>query len=109
MPTMLADLDAGRLMVATADIGRVAAELLTEEGAPAIVELGGPEPASSRDVAAAIAAVLGRDAVPVQPPCEAWVGILTGAGLGEPYARLVAQMYDGINSGHVRFSGKGRR
>jgi uncharacterized protein YbjT (DUF2867 family) len=109
MPTMLSDLDATRPMVATADIGRVAAELLMAERPPSLVELGGPVPSSARDAAAAMSAALGRGVVPVQPPREAWVGILTGAGLREPYAHLIVEMYEGINTGHVRFSGEGRQ
>jgi len=105
MPTMLDPLDAKRGMVATADIGRRAAALLTEPEPPAIVELTGPEDYSSNDVAAAMSDVLGRPVAPVQPPREAWVGILTQAGLGQAYAELIAEMYDGINSGHVRFEG----
>jgi hypothetical protein len=50
--------------------------------------------------------------VPV--PRDAWENTLVGAGLGSAYAKLLAAMYDGINSGHVRFSGaadmrRGRR
>lgn len=109
LPTMLADLDARRPMVAAADIGRVAAELLAEAAAPALVELSGPAEYSARDAAAAIGAALGREVRPVQPPREAWEGILREAGLGAGYARLIAEMYDGINSRHIRFSGAGEQ
>ena len=105
MPTMLADLERARPMVATEDIGRTAAALLLSPAPPAVVELGGPRDYSARDAAAAMGAVLGREVAPVQPPREAWVSILEGAGLGAAYARLVAEMYDGINSGHVTFEG----
>ncbi len=107
MPTMLADLDAPRPMVATADIGRVVAELLADPAAPALVELAGPADYSARDVASAIGGALGREVGLVQPPRAAWEGILREAGLGEAYARLIAEMYDGINTGHIRFSGEG--
>lgn len=107
MPTMLTSIDRKRAMVATADIGATAAALLTEAAPPRIVELSGPEDYSAVDAAAAMSAVLGRPVNPVQPPREAWTGILTGAGLGQAYAELLAEMYDGINSGHVRFSGEG--
>ncbi len=107
MPTMLSPVDRKRAMVATADIGRAAAALLAQEAPPAIVELAGPEDYSAQDAAAAMSAALGRPVAPVQPPREAWAGILTDAGLGQAYAELLAEMYDGINSGHVRFSGQG--
>ena len=105
LPTMLTDLDRPQRMVATADIGRVAAELLTAQDAPALVELAGPDDPSPRAVAAAFAAALGRDVAPVVPPREAWEGILREAGLGAEGARLLAEMYDGINAGRVRTSG----
>jgi len=108
LPTMLAEIDAKRPMVSTLDIGETAAELLTAADAPAVVELVGPEPYSSRDVADAMAAALGRPVAPVQPPRDEWVSILVGAGVGEAYAKLIAEMYDAINSGHVRFSGRGQ-
>jgi uncharacterized protein YbjT (DUF2867 family) len=107
IPTMLANPDAKRPMVATADIGRTAAHLLTSSDAPPVVELGGPELYSANDAAAAMSAALGRAVTPVQPPREAWTGILTQAGLGPRYAELLAEMYEGINSGHVHFSGRG--
>jgi uncharacterized protein YbjT (DUF2867 family) len=106
LPTFLKDLDAKYATVATADIGRVAAEQLLEASAPRIVELSGPELASARDAAAAFSAVLGKPVQPVQPPRDQWVGILQGAGLGQGYAELLAEMNDGINSGHVRLEGK---
>lgn len=105
LPTMLVDLDRPQRMVATADIGRVAAELLVAEAAPALVELAGPDDPTPRAVAAAVAAALGRAVVPVVPPRAAWEGILREAGLGEEGARLLAEMYDGIDAGRVRFSG----
>lgn len=107
LPTMLVPADRKRDMVATVDIGREAARLLLDPNPPAIVELGGPDLVSAEDAAAAMARVLGKPVQVVSPPREAWVSILTGAGLGPAYAGLLAEMYDGINSGHVRFSGDG--
>ena len=109
LPTMFADVDNKRSMIATADIGRVAAGLLTEASPPALVELASGTLYSARDAANAFAAALGKPVAPVQPPRDQWHGILTGAGLPEPYAALIAEMYDGINSGHVAFTGQGRQ
>ncbi|GGK52939.1 NmrA family NAD(P)-binding protein [Salinarimonas ramus] len=105
LPTMLTDLDRPQRIVAAADIGRVAAELLTAERAPALVELAGPRDETPRAVAATVAEIVGRPVQPVVPPREAWEGILREAGLGADGARLLAAMYDGINAEHVRFSG----
>lgn len=107
LPTMLAEPDARRPMVAAGDIGREAAALLADPDAPTLVELAGPEDYSARDAAAAMGAALGRDIQLVQPPREAWEGILREAGLGADFARLTAEMYDGINSGHIGFSDEG--
>jgi uncharacterized protein YbjT (DUF2867 family) len=108
MPTMLSDLDAKRSMIATRDIGREAAKLLMEAAPPEIVELSSAESYSANDAARAMSKVLGKTVMPVQPPRDQWEGILTGAGLGSPFAGLIAEMNDGINSGHVRFSGQGQ-
>lgn len=104
LPSML-DLDRAQRMVATADIGRVAAEALLAETAPALIELAGPEDYTPRDVAAAAARVLGRAVEPVAPPREAWEGIFRDAGLREGAAALMAEMYDGIGAGVVTMSG----
>ncbi|WP_309645450.1 NmrA family NAD(P)-binding protein [Phenylobacterium sp.] len=114
LPSMLQPLDARRPQVATADIGETAAALLTETAPPMIVELAGPEDRSANDAAEAMAHALGRDVAAVPVPREAWEKTLAGAGLGRAYAKLLAEMYDGINSGHVCFSGaadtrRGRR
>jgi uncharacterized protein YbjT (DUF2867 family) len=105
MPTMLTDLDAPHSMIATRDIGRAAADLLLEENPPAIVELESAGRFSPRDAAAAMAAAIGKPVMPVQPPRDQWEGILTGAGLSPAFAALIAEMNDGINSGHVGFEG----
>jgi uncharacterized protein YbjT (DUF2867 family) len=110
LPTFLADPAAKRSMIATRDIARTAAGLLTEAGRPPrVVELSSATLFSAEDAAAAAAAVLGRPVRVVQPPRDAWQGILEGAGLGAAYAALLVEMNDGINSGLVRFEGKGRQ
>ena len=107
LPSMLARLDAPMRMVATRDIGRMAAALLLDPAPPAIVELAGPREYSPAEVADRIGAALGRAIAAIAPPRETWVSTLVAAGVGEAYARLLAQMYDAITSGHVRFSGEG--
>ncbi|WP_191085229.1 NmrA family NAD(P)-binding protein [Roseococcus microcysteis] len=94
-----------RGMVATRDIGAEAARLLTEATTPPVVEFTSAIQATDADAAAAAAQVLGRPVQVVRPPREAWEGILRGAGLGADYTRLLIGLYDGINSGHLGFSG----
>ena len=105
MPTFLADLDHPLPTVATHDIGVVAAALLTETTPPRVVELRGPKDSSVREVADVMTAALGRPVAPVQPPREAWEGVLQQAGVGAAYAALLAEMYDGLNAGLVRPEG----
>lgn len=107
MPSMMQPLDLARAQVATADIGEEVATLLTEPEPPAIVELAGPVAYSADDAATAMAHALGREVKAVPVPREAWEETLTGAGLGQSYASLLCEMYDGINAGHVRFSSEG--
>ncbi|MGP9822287.1 NmrA family NAD(P)-binding protein [Salinarimonas sp. NSM] len=104
LPSML-DLDRPQRMVATSDIGRVAAETLLAEAAPGVIELAGPQDYTPIEVAAAAARVLGRAVTPVAPPREAWEGIFRQAGLRPQASALMAQMYDGIGSGVVTMSG----
>jgi len=105
MPAFLADLEAKTEMVAAADIGRVAAEQLMADKPPHLVELAGPVPASVRDAAATMSSVLGKSVQPVQPPRAQWQAMFEGSGMHPEFARLMVEMYDGWNSGHLRFTG----
>jgi uncharacterized protein YbjT (DUF2867 family) len=107
LPTFLADTAAKRSMIATRDIGKAAADLLLEANPPAIVELASRESYSASDAAQAMSAALNKSVALVQPPREQWVPILIGAGLSPAFADLLAEMYDGINGGQVRFEGVG--
>jgi len=108
LPSMALPLDRPFEMVAVADIGRVAAELLLAGPAAAgIVELSGPAEWSPQDVARAFAAAVHRDVQAVPVPREQWEPILEGVGLSRPVAALMAAMYDGINAGRVGFEGGG--
>lgn len=109
LPSMLAPLDARRSLIATADVGRVAAELLLEAQPPRIVELASAEHYSARDVANELGAALGRPVQAIAAPRDQWVPSLTGIGLSEGYAELLAEMHDGINAGRLGFSGEGRQ
>jgi uncharacterized protein YbjT (DUF2867 family) len=91
-------------MVATADVGRVAAELLAQPGAlPRVVELEGPERLSQHDIAAALSAALGRPVHAEAVPRETWGAIFRAQGMRDPVPRI--QMLDGFNEGWIRFEG----
>ncbi|HYD98287.1 MAG TPA: NAD-dependent dehydratase, partial [Alphaproteobacteria bacterium] len=108
LPAFIA-LDRRIPMVATADIGRAAAEALLSPPAEAwrTIELSGAADLSPNDIAAAVSERLGRGVPAVAVPREAWEGTLTGAGLSADAARQFAEMFEGIDSGHVAFDGTG--
>lgn len=97
-------------MVATQDIGEVAASsLLDPPSATEILELAGPREYSFADAAAAFAQALGRPVHAVAVPREGIVPSLTQAGLGAEMAGLYREMSEGIDSRRVDFSGAGAR
>jgi len=90
-------------MVATADIGRRAAELLTAPDAPPrVVNLAGPEDHSMREVASILGGLLGKDLDVVRQPPEAVTPILRGMGAGH-LADLYAELNRGMDEGTLRF------
>lgn len=91
-------------MIATRDIGAEAARLLRESAPPRVVELGSVAQHGPEEAAAIAGHVLGREVTLVSPPRPAWEGILAEAGLGPAFAALIAEMYEGIGSGHVGFA-----
>ncbi len=94
-------------MIATRDIGRIAAEsLLNPPNGCRIIEMAGPSEYSPADIALAASTVLNR-AVRVQGlPVEAAVSAFTNLGFPPEVARLFAEMYAAINSGYVAYERK---
>lgn len=89
-------------MVATRDVGRVAAELLADDWrGTRVVELEGPSPLSPRDVAHALAHVLGHPVDVEAVPRERWDAIFRGQGARNPLPRI--RMLDGFNEGWIAF------
>lgn len=97
-------------MVATQDIGRVAATAL-REGAKGFeaIELSGPRPYSMDDAAAALSEITGKPVKANAFPLEAMVPTLTGFGFPADIAELYREMTAGLISGHVAFEGGHRR
>jgi uncharacterized protein YbjT (DUF2867 family) len=103
IPSFLYPLDKPVPMVATEDIGRVAAELLQETWqGRRVVELEGARLAPN-DVAAAFARVLGRDVRMDVVPRATWEALFKSQGMKNPVPR--AQMLDGFNEGWIDFEG----
>lgn len=98
----LQPLDRAVPMVATADVGRAAAELLQEtwQGVR-VVELEGPVRVSPLDIAAALSSLLGKPVRARAVPRQTWEDLFRAQGMRNPVPR--AQMLDGFNAGWIRF------
>ncbi len=98
-------------MVATKDIGLVAAKALLEPpaGKSDIIELAGPRDYSARDIAGVLAKIYGKPVEVAVAPLEAVVPTYTSFGMSPNMAGLFQEMYDGITRGTVAFEGKGTR
>ena len=92
-------------MVATSDIGRVAAELLQETwDGQRVIELEGPRRVTPTEVAATFAKLLGRPVRIEEVPHETWEALFKSQGMKNPEPRI--QMLDGFNEGWIEFEGK---
>jgi uncharacterized protein YbjT (DUF2867 family) len=97
-------------MVASADIGALAAEVLGEPQRNAgVIELGGPSLVSYAQVAAACSEALGKPVNAVHVPRPGVVPALMQAGFSENVAGLYAEMAGAIESGLVAFEGGHRQ
>ena len=100
--SFLQPLDKPVPMVATTDVGRVAAELLVENWTGRrIVELEGPVRVSPLALAAALGQALGRDVVAQAIPRTGWEPLFRAQGMKHPGPRL--RMLDGFNEGWIDF------
>ena len=88
-------------MVATADIGRVAADLLQQNWSKGrIVELEGAR-ISPNDAAATFSGILGRTVRAEAVARETWGQLFKSQGMADPTPRI--QMLDGFNEGWLEF------
>jgi NAD(P)H dehydrogenase (quinone) len=101
-PSFLQPLDKPVPMVATADIGRVAAELIqTTWSGRSVVELEGPHRVPPEEIAATFADLLGRPVRIEAVPRETWESLFQSQGMKNPAPRI--QMLDGFNEGWIDF------
>ncbi len=104
IPSFLQPLDKPVPMVATADIGRVAAELLREKwNGHRVVELEGPKRVTPNEIADTFAELLGRNVRTEIVPRESWESLFRSQGTKNPLPRI--QMLDGFNEGWITFEG----
>ncbi|CAB3808522.1 NAD(P)H azoreductase [Paraburkholderia ultramafica] len=105
IPSFLQPLDKAVPMVATADVGRVAAELLQRAWSGVrIVELEGPQRVTPNDIAATFARILGHPVRAEIVARDTWEALFRSQGMKEPLPRM--RMVDGFNEGWISFEGK---
>ena len=102
VPSFLQPLDKPVPMVATTDIGQLAAALLQETWTGRrVVELEGPRRITPNEIASMFAKILGRPVRMEAVPRDTWEGLFAAQGMKNPTPR--AQMLDGFNEGWIGF------
>jgi uncharacterized protein YbjT (DUF2867 family) len=103
-PSFLQPLDRPVPMVATADIGSVAAALLQETWrGRRVVELEGPRRVAPNDIAAVFSKIFERPVRAEAVPRATWGALFKAQGMKDPIPRI--QMLDGFNEGWLDFEG----
>jgi uncharacterized protein YbjT (DUF2867 family) len=102
IPSFLQPLDKAVPMVATGDVGRVAAQLLRQVwGGIRIIELEGPHRVAPADIASTFAHILGRPVVAEIVQRDTWEALFRSQGMANPVPRM--RMLDGFNEGWITF------
>jgi uncharacterized protein YbjT (DUF2867 family) len=102
IPGFLQPLDKPVPMVATADIGRVAAGLLQVAWSGyRVIELEGPRRMTPNEIAATFAKLLDRPVRMEAVPRESWEALFKSQGMNNPIPRI--RMLDGFNEGWIDF------
>lgn len=104
LASFLQPLDKPVPMIATADIGRVAAELIQQSWSGCrVVELEADHRISPNEAAATFAKVLGKPVMAQVVPRETWASLFMSQGMKHPQPRI--RMLDGFNEGWIEFEG----
>jgi len=102
IPSFLQPLDRPVPMVAAADIGKLAAEILQKTWAGnRVVELEGLVRITPYDIAGAFSRLLGRPVKVQAVPRESWESLFLSQGMQNPTPRI--RMLDGFNEGWIEF------
>ncbi len=100
--SFLTPADKGFPMVATEDIGQLAAELMQESwSGHRLVELTGPRLVSPNNIAASFAKLLGHPVTVEIVARETWEPLFVSQGMKNPLPRI--RMLDGFNEGWICF------
>jgi len=104
--SFLQPLDKPVPMVATADIGRIAARLIQEDRwGSSVVELEAARRITPNQAAETFARILGRPVHAEAVPRETWEGLFKSQGMKHSEPRI--RMLDGFNEGWIDFPGNG--
>jgi NAD(P)H dehydrogenase (quinone) len=104
IPSFLQPLAKPVPMVATADIGKVAAGLLREGwSGRRVVELEGPQRVTPNEIAAVFTRLIGRPVRMEAVPRESWEDLFRSQGTKNAIPRI--RMLDGFNEGWIDFEG----
>jgi uncharacterized protein YbjT (DUF2867 family) len=102
IPSFLQPVDKPVPMAATADIGKVAAELLQQKwDGHRVVELEGPTRITPNQIAATFARLLGKPVRVQIVPRDSWEVLFKSQGMNNPLPRM--RMLDGFNEGWIEF------
>jgi NAD(P)H dehydrogenase (quinone) len=106
LPSMLDPLDLTVPMVATEDIGQIAADVLQREpNGNYVVEVAHAPAYSTNDVARSLTSIIGRPVTAVVIPRDERAGVYRSWGLSDGSAQAMSTMIDGFNSGWIAFEG----
>lgn len=104
LPSYLSPLNKKFPMIATADIGRIAAEALCENWVGVrIINLEGPARYSPNDVSEHLSLKIGEAIQPVSIPESNWAQSIAGQGFSSVAISGFIEMTKGLNSGHIAF------
>jgi uncharacterized protein YbjT (DUF2867 family) len=103
LPTFIAPV-AKIPMIATDDIGRIAAEQLIAGGhGRKVVEMAGPEEYSPDQVAAALGQIMGKSVTAQHAPLSAVVPTFKSFGFSDEAAKLFEEMYTSFSTGAIGY------
>ncbi|ASP38718.1 epimerase [Bacterioplanes sanyensis] len=105
LPSFLAPIERRIPMIATADIGALAADAMCEHWQGVrILDLQGPEPYSPQDLASSLSHTLDQ-ALPAAAIAESdWSAAMAGQGFSAAAIDGFCEMTRGLNSGHIAFA-----
>ncbi|MEP3245169.1 MAG: NmrA family NAD(P)-binding protein [Sneathiella sp.] len=105
LPSFLSPPDRKLPMIATDDVGYIAATILCENGDKSqVVELEGPALYSPNDVAENLTRMLGKTVSVDSIPIADWPEALSGSGMSAPAVAGFTEMTQALNSGHICFT-----